>query len=96
MWSIAGLAAAGVPCSPLLTAGELLADQALRARGYYQEATHPLLGTREFQMGAIASAAGPELHRAAPMFGEANDDIYGGLLGMSPDQIRELAAEAVI
>ena len=93
---VSELAGAGVPCSPLLTAGELLADQALRARGYYQEATHPLLGAREFQMGAIQSAAGPVLRRAAPMFGEANDDIYGGLLGMSPDQIRELAAEAVI
>jgi crotonobetainyl-CoA:carnitine CoA-transferase CaiB-like acyl-CoA transferase len=93
---VTGLADAGVPCSPVLTAEEMLADPALRARGYYQEATHPLLGPREFQMGGIQSPAGPELRRAGPMFGEANDDIYGGLLGMSPDHIRELAAEAVI
>jgi crotonobetainyl-CoA:carnitine CoA-transferase CaiB-like acyl-CoA transferase len=90
------LDAVGVPCSPLLTADELLADTALRAHGYYQEATHPLLGAREFQMGGIQSAAGPELRRAAPIFGEANNAVYGDLLGMSPDRIRELADEAVI
>jgi crotonobetainyl-CoA:carnitine CoA-transferase CaiB-like acyl-CoA transferase len=93
---VAALAGAGVPCSPLLTTAELLADPALRAHGYYQEASHPLLGAREFQMGAIASAAGPDLRRAAPTFGEANDAVYGGLLGLSPDSIRELAAEGVV
>ncbi|HEY6480521.1 MAG TPA: CoA transferase [Streptosporangiaceae bacterium] len=93
---VAALAGAGVPCSPLLTAAELLADPALRAHGYYQEASHPLLGAREFQMGAIASAAGPDLRRAAPTFGEANEAVYGGLLGLSPDSIRELAAEGVV
>jgi crotonobetainyl-CoA:carnitine CoA-transferase CaiB-like acyl-CoA transferase len=93
---VAALAGAGVPCSPLLTAAELLADPALRAHGYYQEASHPLLGAREFQMGAIASVAGPGLRRAAPTFGEANDAVYGGLLGLSPGDIRELAAEGVV
>jgi crotonobetainyl-CoA:carnitine CoA-transferase CaiB-like acyl-CoA transferase len=91
------LADAGVPCSPLLTAQELLADPALRGRRYYQKGIHPLLGEREFQMGGIAShTGGPELRRAAPMFGEANEDVYCGLLGLSPERVRQLADEAVI
>jgi crotonobetainyl-CoA:carnitine CoA-transferase CaiB-like acyl-CoA transferase len=90
------LAAAGVPGSPLLTAAELLADPALRSHGYYQEAVHPLLGAREFQMGAIRSEAGPELRTAGPTFGEANEAVYSGLLGLSRDSIRELAEEGVI
>jgi crotonobetainyl-CoA:carnitine CoA-transferase CaiB-like acyl-CoA transferase len=93
---VAELEGAGVPCSPLLTAAELLADPALRAHGYYQEAVHPLIGAREFQMGAIASDAGPDLRRAAPTFGEANDAVYGDLLGLSRDSIRDLAAEGVV
>jgi crotonobetainyl-CoA:carnitine CoA-transferase CaiB-like acyl-CoA transferase len=47
-------------------------------------------------MGAIRSAAGPDLRRAAPTFGEANDAVYSGLLGMSRDSIRELAEEGVV
>jgi benzylsuccinate CoA-transferase BbsF subunit len=87
---------AGVPCTPLSTAIELLDDERLRNHGYYQAGEHAELGRREFQMGAIRSELGPRVRRAAPLIGEANGDIYGGLLGLSADQIRALADEAVI
>jgi benzylsuccinate CoA-transferase BbsF subunit len=87
---------AAVPCTPLSTAVELLDDERLRNHGYYQAGEHAELGSREFQMGGISSELGPRLRRAAPMIGEANGDVYGGLLGLSPDEIRSLADEAVI
>ena len=90
------LQAAGVPCTPLSTAVELLADERLRNHGYYEAEDHPELGRREFQMGGIRSELGPRLRRAAPLIGEANDDIYGELLGLSAEQIQTLADEAVI
>jgi crotonobetainyl-CoA:carnitine CoA-transferase CaiB-like acyl-CoA transferase len=87
---------AAVPCTPLSTAVELLDDERLRNHGYYQAGEHAELGRREFQMGGIRSELGPRLRRAAPLIGEANGDVYGGLLGLSTDEIRSLADEAVI
>jgi crotonobetainyl-CoA:carnitine CoA-transferase CaiB-like acyl-CoA transferase len=87
---------AGVPCTPLSTAIELLDDERLGNHGYYQTGDHPELGARPFQMGGIRSELGPRVHRAAPLIGEANGDVYGGLLGLSPAEIGALADEAVI
>jgi crotonobetainyl-CoA:carnitine CoA-transferase CaiB-like acyl-CoA transferase len=87
---------AGVPCTTLSTAVELLDDDRLRNHGYYEAEDHPELGRREFQMGGIRSEIGPRVRRAAPLIGEANEDVYGRLLGLSAEQIRTLADEAVI
>ena len=36
------------------------------------------------------------LNRGAPCYGEDNDYVYGELLGMSAQEIKELAEEGVI
>ena len=36
------------------------------------------------------------LRKAAPTFGEHNERVLGGVLGLSPDELRELEAEGVI
>jgi crotonobetainyl-CoA:carnitine CoA-transferase CaiB-like acyl-CoA transferase len=90
------LRGAGVPCTPLSSAIELLEDERLHDHGHFQTVEHPKLGRRPFQMGAIRSELGPDLRRAAPLIGEANEDIYGGLLGLSAEEIRALEEDAVI
>ena len=57
---------AGVPCTSLSTAVELLADERLRNHGYYEAEDHPELGRRSLQMGGIRSELGPWMRRAAP------------------------------
>ena len=90
------LGAAGIPCTAMATAADALADPRLRAHGYFQAAGHALLGDREFQMGPVKSDSGPELRSAAPLVGEANDYVFGELLGMSDQEISALREGVVI
>ena len=34
-------------------------------------------------------------HRRAPLFGEHEDEVFGGLLGMAPAEIERLRSEGV-
>jgi hypothetical protein len=47
-------------------------------------------------MGAIQSAHGPDLRSAAPTIGEANDFVYGEILGLTAEQIESYRKDAVI
>jgi crotonobetainyl-CoA:carnitine CoA-transferase CaiB-like acyl-CoA transferase len=87
---------AGVPCTVMATAADALSDRRLRAHGYFKTAGHAFLGDREFQMGPVKSAAGPELKAAAPLVGEANEYVFGELLGMSEEEISALRENVVI
>lgn len=87
---------AAIPCTPMCTVVELLEDSALQRHGYFQAISHPELGTRNFQMGAIRSDVGPTLQRAAPLVGEANEYVYGEVLGLTPEQVAVLRDDAVI
>jgi len=77
-------------------ADELIEDEALRSFGYFRSARHPYLGEREFQMGGIRSPRGPDLRGAAPTMGEANELVYGDILGLSSQQIESYRNDAVI
>ncbi len=48
------------------------------------------------KMGATPPFSGGEIDRAAPVYGEDNDYVYGELLGMSAGEIAQLAEEGVI
>lgn len=89
----------GVPCAPVRTVKEVLADPGLRASGAIQPLLHP-------QVGEI-DAVGPGLpiqmsgsilglDRPAPLLGADNDDVLVGLAGLSATEITKLKAEKVI
>jgi crotonobetainyl-CoA:carnitine CoA-transferase CaiB-like acyl-CoA transferase len=48
------------------------------------------------RMSESPAYIGGRLDRGAPCYGEDNDYVYGELLGMSPQAIKELAEEGVI
>jgi crotonobetainyl-CoA:carnitine CoA-transferase CaiB-like acyl-CoA transferase len=90
------LQAAGVPAGPVFDARDLLTDEHLRARGFYEEVdcgagcgTRPVIG-RPYRMDG-AAVRGP-----GPCFGEANEDILRGLLGLDDARIAELHALGVV
>jgi crotonobetainyl-CoA:carnitine CoA-transferase CaiB-like acyl-CoA transferase len=87
----------GVPASPMQMARDLVEDSAILAeRGYFATTLHPVTGQRVFQMGPIASPFGPELRRAAPVVGEANEYIYRDVLGMGAEQLGALQNDVVV
>jgi crotonobetainyl-CoA:carnitine CoA-transferase CaiB-like acyl-CoA transferase len=89
----------GVPNAPVRSAGEVLADQALRECGAVVELEHPRTGpVGALGMGLPIHFSGSDVafDRPAMELGEANADVFGALLGLSSDRLAELKARGVI
>ncbi|MFV0524858.1 MAG: CoA transferase [Acidimicrobiales bacterium] len=88
---------AGVPCAPLVHPSENLEMTQLLERGFFELVHHPVHGdsfiaTCPFR---LPGTTGP-VHRApAPLLGQHNDEVLGGLLGLSADDLAALAAAGV-
>jgi benzylsuccinate CoA-transferase BbsF subunit len=91
------LQARGVPAARVLSSAEILADEQLRARGFWRTLLHPVLG--EFTAPAAPFVAdrtrtGPE--RAAPLLGEHTRELASSLLALDEDEIDALVEEKVL
>jgi formyl-CoA transferase len=91
------LEAAGVPCGPINSIAQALADPQIVARGLQVERPHPLAG----QVPLVASPIVMAGERAAsdqppPLLGEHTDDVLATLVGLSADEIASLRAQRVI
>jgi benzylsuccinate CoA-transferase BbsF subunit len=89
---------AGVEAARVQTALDLVKDDAqLAARGWFEEYTH-ISGEQvgidgmPFRMSATPA----HVRSGGPLYGADNRDVFGGLLGLSDEQIRALEAEGVI
>jgi len=82
---------------PSLSNEEILSDAHFRERNLAVEIEHPAMGKQV--------VVGPPWHfsktparvtRSSPLIGEHNEYVFGELLGMSSDKIRQLMDEQVI
>jgi crotonobetainyl-CoA:carnitine CoA-transferase CaiB-like acyl-CoA transferase len=86
-----------VPSELVYTAADLYTDEHIRARGSLVSVKHPDLG--EITMPAPIprfSTFHGEVKWAGPRLGEHVDDVLGGLLGMTVDEIAELRRKGVV
>jgi benzylsuccinate CoA-transferase BbsF subunit len=86
-----------VPASSVQSSDDVLRDPHLRARGFWRELQHPVLGTitmpaAPFRVGD--DRTGPE--RAAPLLGEHSREILMSLLGLADDEVDALVDEQVL
>jgi crotonobetainyl-CoA:carnitine CoA-transferase CaiB-like acyl-CoA transferase len=94
---ITELWAAGVPAGPVNTIDRVVTDPQIIHRGMVAESArphaeagpHPLLGNP-------IKVGDDERYEPAPLLGEHNDELYGGVLGLSADRLAELRAAGVI
>jgi crotonobetainyl-CoA:carnitine CoA-transferase CaiB-like acyl-CoA transferase len=89
----------GVPVVRVRTPKEVLDDPVLHERGAVMKLEHPLMGNvRAVGMGNPIrfSKAHAQFDQPAQDIGEANKDIYGGLLKMSSREIDDLRSTGVI
>ncbi|MFT4194934.1 CaiB/BaiF CoA transferase family protein [Ottowia sp.] len=91
----------GVPCAEVRTPEQVLADPYLQERGAVVPLEHPGLaasGTVAMGMGLpIQFSESPvRFDQPAQALGEANDDIYRGLLKLSDAELAQLRAQGVI
>ncbi len=89
------LAAAGVPCGPILDYAEAFAHPQAQAREMSVTVPHPLLGeTRMLGTPLKMSATPLNPRRRAPMLGEHTDEVLLAA-GYSPDEVEQLRAAGV-
>ncbi len=91
------LVAAQVPVCRAYSVRDIFADPHYRARGDIVEVDDPTIGPVKMQGVYPRFSRTPgAVRRGAPKLGEHDDEIYGGLLGLSPAEIEELRRERVI
>ena len=87
----------GLPCAPILDAGEALANEQFRARGYFVDLMHADAGTLTYTGAPFRLSDARETGgRAAPRLGEHNAEVYGGLLGIGAGELARLEAAGVV
>jgi crotonobetainyl-CoA:carnitine CoA-transferase CaiB-like acyl-CoA transferase len=95
---ITALDAVGVPCGAVNSAADICADPHIRERNLVTVPDHrglPLL--MQGVVPRVGFAAGPgEVRWAGEPLGASNADVYQGLLGISQEELDELAGAGVI
>ena len=90
---------ARIPCGQYLTAGEIAKDPHVRERKMIEYTDLEESGLENFPVCGIPfklSKTPGRVQTRAPRVGEHNLEIYGGLLGYSPERIQELKERGII
>ncbi len=90
------LGEAGVPASATFDTMELSNDPHLRKRGVFATFQHPVRGELTIPGNVIKLSDSDVPVVSPPLLGADNDAIYGGLLGLSKDEIEELKKKKAI
>ena len=88
---------AGVAAMPSMRSDQIVDDPHLAERGFIQRLRHDLVGPITL-MNVPWKMSGSPGHppQPGPMLGEHNREVFGGLLGLSDEEIAALTAERVI
>ena len=91
---------ADIPSGAALSNKDLLLDPHLKARGYFEMATHEPeteVGKRPYSGRAFKLSQTPgSIRRATPPLGHDNESILVHLLGMNPHEVKALEEQHVI
>jgi crotonobetainyl-CoA:carnitine CoA-transferase CaiB-like acyl-CoA transferase len=93
----ARLRKAGVPCGPVRTVGETLAEPQLEARGMIASLRHPAAGDLRLVANPVKlSDTSPIPDTPAPLLGQHTESILTGDLGLSGQELAELRRNHVV
>jgi hypothetical protein len=88
---------AGVASTAVLTTSELLDNPHLKEKGFFEAVSHPKTGTQVYPGFPVKFSETPvSISMPAPTLGQHNEYILKNLLGMTVEQIKQLAAEEII
>ena len=91
------LQAAGVPSGPVLRGPDLLEDRHYAERGTFVTVDHPQVGPKQYPGIPWKMSRTPgEVRWPSPTLGQHNREIFGGLLGLTGDDIDALESNGVI
>lgn len=84
------LGRSGVPCAPVNTVAEALADPQAEARGSIVVTEHPRFGTIRSMASAVRVGDQPTEHRRAPFLGEHTREVLENICGYDSGRVDEL------
>lgn len=88
---------ARIPCSAVNTIDEAMQDPQVAARDMIVHLDYPGLGTLPIPGLPIKLSLTPaSIDSPAPRLGEHNEEVYGKLLGISPEKLDRLKREGII
>ncbi|MBV8715183.1 MAG: CoA transferase [Chloroflexi bacterium] len=90
------LGRAGIPAGAVFDTDELINDPYLRERGMFATVDHPVRGPLTMPGWPVKMSDSCVPLASAPLLGQDNMDVYGQLLGYSPEEVRALRAQEVI
>jgi crotonobetainyl-CoA:carnitine CoA-transferase CaiB-like acyl-CoA transferase len=86
-----------VPCNRVRSIDELVNDEQLAFRHFWQEVEHSVAGKLKYPGPPFALSGTPgKLERAAPLLGEHNEKVYCQMLGYSRKDLVKLRQAGVI
>jgi crotonobetainyl-CoA:carnitine CoA-transferase CaiB-like acyl-CoA transferase len=86
-----------VPCAPVRDLGEVVEDPHLRERGMLQEIEHPELGKVVVPHSPLRYDGEERIElEPSPSLGGDNDSVFGELLGLDAEELRDLREDEVI
>ena len=91
------LQGAGVPAGVVQSGADLAADEHLRARGFLETVSHPILG--EITMAGLPihfSLGGAEPYQSPPPLGSDNEYLITGLLGHDADELAKFEEQEIV
>ena len=90
------LCKADIPAGALLSVDDITKDPQYVERGMTVDIDHPQLGKVRVPGFAPKMSAVNVEYKCSPELGGANHDVYGGLLGLSEEELADLKANKVI
>ena len=90
------IAGAGVPCGAVFNTLELLHDPDLHARGIMTKIDHPQRGEVNVTGWPLKMSDSHVPVQSSPLLGADNEAIYGGWLGYSTDDVKDMRERKVI
>jgi crotonobetainyl-CoA:carnitine CoA-transferase CaiB-like acyl-CoA transferase len=90
------LQSAGVPAGVVQSCADLHRDPQLAARGALAWLDHPEMGRSPYEAWPFRILDCPGTLRPAPRLGADTEDVLGGILGLSADEISRLKEEEIL
>jgi crotonobetainyl-CoA:carnitine CoA-transferase CaiB-like acyl-CoA transferase len=83
--------------APVLSVGEVMEDRHIKERGAFVERDHPTAGSTKLLAPWIhLSKTPPSIHADAPAIGQHTDEVLGGILGLTRDELADLRAQGIV
>ena len=90
------IAKADIPAGALLDISDFANDPMYEEQGMVIEIDHPQRGRVKLPGFAPKMSENHIDYECSPELGGSNDEIYGGVLGLTPEQLEDLRSRKVI